>query len=114
MPGCWMPTKTGRPRACRVASRAWWRAQGSRPALGWVAAALFAAGLGGGLLVVRAPDDEALEALMDGDVILEIGGRTPNGAAHALRILASFEPGETLQLTIMRDQRRETLEIDFP
>ena len=67
-----------------------------------------------GILVVRAPDDEVLEALMDGDVILDIGGRTPNSTAHALRILASFEPGETLELTIMRNQRRQTLEVEFP
>ena len=67
-----------------------------------------------GILVVRAPTDEVLEALMDGDVILDIGGRTPNGTAHALRILASFEPGETLELTVMRDQRRQTLEVEFP
>ena len=67
-----------------------------------------------GILVVRAPDDDALEALMDGDVILDIGGRTPNSTAHALRILDSFETGETLELTIMRNQRRETLEVEFP
>ena len=67
-----------------------------------------------GILVVRAPADETLEALRDGDVILEIGDRTPNGTEHALRILTSFEPGETLQLTIMREQRRQTLEVEFP
>ena len=67
-----------------------------------------------GILVVRAPADRALEALTDGDVILEIGGRTPNDAEHALRILASFEGGETLELDIMRNQSRETLEVEFP
>ena len=67
-----------------------------------------------GILVVRAPSDEALDVLMDGDVILQIGGRTPNGTAHALRILASFESGETLELEIMRDQDRQTLEVEFP
>ena len=67
-----------------------------------------------GILVVRAPADEVLEELMDGDVILDNGGRTPNSTAHALRILASFEPGETLELTIMRNQRRQTLEVEFP
>ncbi len=67
-----------------------------------------------GILVVRAPADRALEALTDGDVILEIGDRTPNDAAHALRILASFESGETLQLEIMRNQSRQTLEVEFP
>ena len=67
-----------------------------------------------GILVVRAPSDEALQALMDGDVILQIGGRTPSGTSHALRILASFESGETLELAIMRNQRRQTLEVEFP
>lgn len=67
-----------------------------------------------GILVVRAPADRALEALTDGDVILEISGRTPNDAAHALRILASFESGETLELEIMRNQSRQTLEVEFP
>ena len=65
-----------------------------------------------GLLVVRAPSDGTL-GLLDGDVILEIGGRSPTNVGHALRILRSFEPGETLELTIMRSQRRETLEVDL-
>ncbi len=65
-----------------------------------------------GILVVRAPTDVA--ELQDGDVILEIGTRTPNSTEHAMRILGSFEPGETLELTIMRDQRRQTLEIELP
>ncbi len=65
-----------------------------------------------GVLVVRAPRDDTL-GLQDGDVILEIGGREPVGVGHALRILASFEPGEPLELTIMREQRRRTLEVDF-
>lgn len=66
-----------------------------------------------GLLVVRAPDNEQLE-LRDGDVILDIGGRTPTSPEHAMRILASFEPEETLRLNIMREQRRETLEFETP
>jgi len=65
-----------------------------------------------GLLVVRAPRDGML-SLRDGDVILEISGRVPMNVGHALRILRSFEPGEALELTIMRDQRRETLEVDL-
>jgi len=66
-----------------------------------------------GLLVVRAPANAALE-LSDGDVILDIGGRTPTSPEHAMRILRSFEPGETLRLQIMRNQRRETLEFELP
>ena len=66
-----------------------------------------------GVLVVRAPSDGTL-GLQDGDVILEISGRVPMNVGHALRILRSFEPGEQLELTIMREQRRRTLEVDIP
>jgi C-terminal processing protease CtpA/Prc len=66
-----------------------------------------------GLLVVRAPDDDTI-GLEDGDVILEIGGRTPTSPEHATRILMSFESGETLTLEIMRRQRRETVEYVIP
>jgi S1-C subfamily serine protease len=66
-----------------------------------------------GVLVVRAPRDETL-GLQDGDVILEISGRMPMSVGHALRILSSFEPGEQLELTIMREQNRRTLTVDIP
>jgi hypothetical protein len=66
-----------------------------------------------GLLVVRAPDDAQI-GLRDGDVILQIGGRTPTSPEHALRILTSFVPGETLEFTIMRNQRRQSLEYVIP
>ncbi len=69
-------------------------------------------GTDNGILVVRAPSDDEIE-LQDGDVIIEIGGRTPMSTEHAMRILGSFEPGETLELTIMRDQRRQTLELEL-
>ena len=65
-----------------------------------------------GLLVVRAPEDDTL-GLRDGDVILDIGGREPSTPEHAMRILGSFEPGETLSVTIMRDRTRQTLEVDL-
>ena len=66
-----------------------------------------------GLLVVQAPKDTTL-ALKDGDVILEIAGRKPTSPEHAMRILASFEPGETLRLSVMRRQKRETVEGKVP
>lgn len=66
-----------------------------------------------GLLVVRAPDNDDL-GLLDGDVILEIGGRTPSSPEHAMRILSSFAPGETLELEIMRERRRRNLEYEIP
>jgi S1-C subfamily serine protease len=65
-----------------------------------------------GLLVVRAPRDESLQ-LEDGDVILRIGAREPRDTGHAMRILRSFEEGETLALEILRKQRKRTLEIEI-
>ena len=65
-----------------------------------------------GILVVRAPRNDALE-LIDGDVILEINGRVPTNTEHAMRIFNSFETGESLGLRIMRDGRQQTLEIEF-
>lgn len=66
-----------------------------------------------GLLVVRAPVDGPLQ-LKDGDVIQSIDGREPSSISHAMRILASYQPGETLKLEIMRDKRRKTLDVTLP
>jgi C-terminal processing protease CtpA/Prc len=66
-----------------------------------------------GVLVVRGPNREGF-GLRDGDVIIDIGGREPASPEHAMRILGSFEPGETLRMTVMRQQRRETLEVQIP
>jgi len=66
-----------------------------------------------GLLAVRAGRMGEL-GLRDGDVILEIGGREPQSPEHAMRIIASFEPGESVPLAIMRQRRRETLTITVP
>ena len=66
-----------------------------------------------GLLVVRAPRDPAL-ALEDGDVIRSIDGREPTSVSHAMRILSSYQGGETLTLEIMRNQRQMTLTIEMP
>jgi S1-C subfamily serine protease len=66
-----------------------------------------------GLLVVSAPDANDL-GFRDGDVILDIGGREPQSPEHAFRILGSFAPGESLRVSIMRKQARQTLEIKIP
>ncbi len=66
-----------------------------------------------GLLVIRAPEGEAI-GIEDGDVILSISGRTPNSPAHAIRILGSFEPEETIEFELMREGRRETMEYVVP
>lgn len=66
-----------------------------------------------GLLVVRAPEDASL-GFEDGDVIREIGGRTPTDVGHAMRILRSYAKGETLEVAIVRDGRKRKLEIEVP
>jgi C-terminal processing protease CtpA/Prc len=66
-----------------------------------------------GLLVVRAPDDSRLK-LEDGDVIVDIDGRTPASASHALRILSSYQAGEQLKLNILRTGKRMSFEVTVP
>ena len=52
--------------------------------------------------------------LKDGDVILAIDGRQPSDPAHAMRILRSYEPGERLDLEIIRQQQRQNVEVILP
>ena len=66
-----------------------------------------------GVLVVAAPKSGALD-LEDGDVIQEIDGRKPTSVNHAIRILGSYQPGEKIELSIMRDKRRRTLDVEMP
>ena len=66
-----------------------------------------------GLLVLRAPEDATLQ-LKDGDVILDIGGREPTSPEHAMRILGSFQKGEPLKITIMRNKSKQTLDVKLP
>ncbi len=66
-----------------------------------------------GLLVVNAPESDAFE-LQDGDVIHSIDGREPKDVRHAMRILGSYQAGEALELGIMRDKKKRTLEIEIP
>jgi len=66
-----------------------------------------------GLLIVRAPKNEDLN-LQDGDVIQSIDGRKPTSVNHAMRILGSYQGGETLKIEVMRDKRRQTISIEVP
>jgi S1-C subfamily serine protease len=70
-------------------------------------------GTGEGILVVRAPQEEALQ-LQDGDVIVDIDGRKPGDPAHAMRILRSYDGGESVKLGIVRKKKRRTLDIELP
>ena len=66
-----------------------------------------------GLLVVSAPTSAAVD-LKDGDVITSIDGRAPTSVNHCMRILGSYQPGEAMTLEILRDKRRQTVEIEVP
>lgn len=66
-----------------------------------------------GLLVINAPKTSDLK-LQEGDVIQSIDGREPSSVVHCMRILGSYQPGETLELKIMRDKRKETLKVEMP
>lgn len=66
-----------------------------------------------GLLVVRAPADSRLK-LEDGDVIVDIDGRTPSSPTHAFRILGSYQAGEQLKLNVLRQKKKMTFDITIP
>jgi len=66
-----------------------------------------------GVLVVKAPTDSGL-TLKAGDVILSIGGRKPTSPSHAMRILRSYETGESVTIDIMRKQKRTTITWKVP
>ena len=66
-----------------------------------------------GVLVVRAPEGTPLK-LKGGDVILKIGDRTPTSPAQALRILRSYEPGETATIEVLRKKTKLTIPAQMP
>ena len=66
-----------------------------------------------GLLVVRAPVDSRLK-LEDGDVIVDIDGRTPSSPGHAFRILGSYQAGEKLTLNVLRQKKKMSFDITVP
>lgn len=66
-----------------------------------------------GILVVRAGENDALK-LEDGDVIVSIDGRVPANGAHATRILGSYQPGEKIDLKVVREHRTIELQSSVP
>ncbi len=68
-------------------------------------------GTGKGLLVTKAPAQSELKA---GDVILKIGEREPKSPAQAMRILRSYEAGESARVEILRRRAAKTLSVKIP
>ncbi len=66
-----------------------------------------------GVLVVRASEDSTLP-LKGGDVIMAIGGRKPTSPMHAMRILRSYDEGESVSIEVLRKQKRSTLTWKVP
>ena len=66
-----------------------------------------------GVLVVSAPADSSL-ALKGGDVITAIGGRKPASPMQAMRIIRSYDPGESVTIDILRKQKRVTVTWKVP
>jgi S1-C subfamily serine protease len=61
-----------------------------------------------GVLVISVPQDSELK-LRGGDVVLAVDGRKPASPSHLLRILRSYDRGETFKLDILRNGKRETV-----
>ncbi len=61
-----------------------------------------------GVLVISAPKDADL-GLKGGDVVIAVDGRKPTGPSHLMRILRSYDKGETFKVDILRNRKRETV-----
>ncbi|TDJ40882.1 MAG: PDZ domain-containing protein [Gammaproteobacteria bacterium] len=70
-------------------------------------------GTDSGMLVISAPASNAFK-VQEGDVIISIDGREPSSVNHCMRILGSYQPGEKIVLSIMRDKKRMTIESEIP
>ena len=66
-----------------------------------------------GVLVVSAPRDSSL-ALKGGDVITTIGGRKPSSPEQAMRILGSYDSGDTVAIAVLRKQRQTAVRWIVP
>lgn len=66
-----------------------------------------------GVLVVRAPRDSSL-GLQGGDVILAIDGRKTGTPAQAIRILRSYESGESFEIQVQRQKKKLTVTAKVP
>jgi C-terminal processing protease CtpA/Prc len=66
-----------------------------------------------GVLVVSAPADSTLK-LKGGDVITAIGGRKPTSPTQAMRILRSYDVGETVAIEVLRKRQRVTVSYTIP
>ena len=65
-------------------------------------------GTNDGVLVIHAPKDGTL-GLKGGDIVQAVDGRKPVSPSHLLRILRSYDRGETFKLDVLRNRKKETI-----
>ncbi|HTG85199.1 MAG TPA: PDZ domain-containing protein, partial [Gemmatimonadales bacterium] len=58
-----------------------------------------------GILVIRVPANSTLN-LKGGDVILTVDGRKPANPGSLIRILRSYEDGESIKLEVLRQKQK--------
>jgi membrane-associated protease RseP (regulator of RpoE activity) len=61
-----------------------------------------------GILVIKSPASSSL-GLKGGDVVLSVDGRKPSSPSSLIRILRSYEPGDTFKLEVLRQKKKETI-----
>ncbi|NWF99834.1 MAG: PDZ domain-containing protein [Thermoanaerobaculaceae bacterium] len=66
-----------------------------------------------GVLLTKVPPESALQ-LQAGDVLLAIDGRKTTRPSAVLRIVSSYEAGETVRLEVLRERNRVTLSVTVP
>jgi C-terminal processing protease CtpA/Prc len=66
-----------------------------------------------GVLVVRGPESDEL-GLRGGDVIISIDDRIVKSPTHAMRILRSYDPEETMDLEIIRQGHHQVISASVP
>jgi membrane-associated protease RseP (regulator of RpoE activity) len=65
-------------------------------------------------LLVTSIDSASTLGLQAGDVITAIAGRRPTSPVHAMRILSSYDAGESVSFDVMRRGRRTTVNGRVP
>jgi S1-C subfamily serine protease len=66
-----------------------------------------------GVLVINVPKESTL-GLKGGDVVMGVDGRKTSSPSGLLRILRSYDPGDTFKLEVMRNKNRQTISGTLP
>ncbi len=66
-----------------------------------------------GLLVLRSSTAGDAK-LKPGDVILKIGDEEPSTPKEAVRLLRSYEPGQSIQVELLRQKKKQTVALQIP